>query len=294
MSNENNKMQVDIENLFKQNVNDLSAIKELYRKLKEAEEKISKIKYIDSTLANKLKKEYEKLKRIILDENVQAKLAVEIETINEILTNEIETINENLTNDIVRINSHLTNDIKKINSQLTNDIESINSQLDTITQEVEKPITLNKCDSEMLGAIQNKEGETTFNLLSIPRDNSVNVTKLDDSIKNTMYSSKIFDDSQVERKGTVGAEDLYIINNNFKDCIINSITLSCLGDTTGEVRIYERNDDTVTLVKSISFNTLELGSSNPKINVNCKVDNGYIGFTRGVGSLNFGTKNTLF
>ena len=44
MSNENNKMQVDIENLFKQNVNDLSALKELYRKLKEVEEKILQIK----------------------------------------------------------------------------------------------------------------------------------------------------------------------------------------------------------------------------------------------------------
>ena len=35
MSNENNKMQVDIDNLFKQNVNDLSAIKELYRRIEE-------------------------------------------------------------------------------------------------------------------------------------------------------------------------------------------------------------------------------------------------------------------
>ena len=93
MNNENNKMQVDIENLFKQNVNDLSAIKELYRKLKEVDEKISQIKYIDSTLANKLKKEYEKLKKIILAENVQAQLANDIETINEKLTNDIETIN---------------------------------------------------------------------------------------------------------------------------------------------------------------------------------------------------------
>ena len=38
MSNKNNKMQVDIDNLFKQNVNDLSSIKELYTKLKEVED----------------------------------------------------------------------------------------------------------------------------------------------------------------------------------------------------------------------------------------------------------------
>ena len=107
MSNENNKIQIDIENLFKQNVNDLSAIKELYRKLKEVEEKISQIKYIDSALANKLKKEYEKLKKIILDENVQAKL----------------------TNDIKTINSQLVTKLSK--EEAKNIIETINSQLDT-------------------------------------------------------------------------------------------------------------------------------------------------------------------
>ena len=114
MSNENNKMQVDIENLFKQNVNDLSAIKELYRKLKEVEEKITNIKYIDSTLANKLKKEYEKLKRIILDENVQAKLSNDIETVKTKLTNDIGSINLQLTNVIETINSQLDNNMKEL------------------------------------------------------------------------------------------------------------------------------------------------------------------------------------
>ena len=100
MNNENNKFQIDIDNLFKQNVNDLTSIKELYRKLEEIEKKITQIKYIDINLANKLKKEYEKLKKdyeslkkaisedyeslkcVILDENVQAKLANDINKIN--------------------------------------------------------------------------------------------------------------------------------------------------------------------------------------------------------------------
>ena len=81
MPKENNKMQVDIENLFKQNVNDLTSIKELYSKLQDIENKILQIKYIDSNLANKLKKEYEKLKKIILDENIQVQLN---NSINEI------------------------------------------------------------------------------------------------------------------------------------------------------------------------------------------------------------------
>ena len=81
MSYDINSQQVDIENLFKQNENDLCSIKELYTKIKEMEEKITQIKYIDSKLADKLKKDYESLKRVILDENIQAQL---INDINEI------------------------------------------------------------------------------------------------------------------------------------------------------------------------------------------------------------------
>ena len=82
MSYDINSQQIDIENLFKQNVNDLASIKELYRKLKDLEEKITQIKYIDTKLADKLKKDYEKLKRIILDENIQVKLTNDINEIN--------------------------------------------------------------------------------------------------------------------------------------------------------------------------------------------------------------------
>ena len=93
MPKENNKMQVDIENLLKQNVNDLLSIKELYSKLKEVEEKITQIKYIDNTLVKKIKKEYEKLKELILDENIQIKLTNDIESINS----QLDTIGNKVT-----------------------------------------------------------------------------------------------------------------------------------------------------------------------------------------------------
>ena len=128
MSFENNKMQVDIENLFKQNVNDLSAIKELYRKLKEVEEKILQIKYIDSNLANKLKKEYEKLKKIILDENAQAELADDIETLNVKLTNNIETINlqlDTIVREVANVDQNLQKQIdNRISKNENNTISS--------------------------------------------------------------------------------------------------------------------------------------------------------------------------
>ena len=82
-----NKHEVDIDTLFKQNENDLSSIKEHYKKLKDLEKKITQIKYIDTTLADKLKKDYENLKRIILDENIQIQLNNKINEINSQLDN---------------------------------------------------------------------------------------------------------------------------------------------------------------------------------------------------------------
>ena len=62
-----NKHEVDIDNLFKQNENDLCSIKELYRKIEELEKQIEQIKYIDTKLVDKLKKDYEEFKNEILN-----------------------------------------------------------------------------------------------------------------------------------------------------------------------------------------------------------------------------------
>ena len=90
MPKENNKMQVDIDTLKKQNVNDLLSIKELYSKLEELGEKTTQIKYIDNTLVKKLKKEYEKLIKTILDEKIQIKLTNDIETINSKMNTKLD------------------------------------------------------------------------------------------------------------------------------------------------------------------------------------------------------------
>lgn len=108
------KHEVDIDNLKKQNVNDLTSIKELYRKLEEIDIKIAQIKYIDVKLADKLKNEYESLKRIILDENIQLELINDINTVNSRIDNNI--------NDINAINSRIDNTINEITSQLNKSI----------------------------------------------------------------------------------------------------------------------------------------------------------------------------
>ena len=103
MSKENNKIQVDIDTLKKQNVNDLLSIKELYKRIEELGEKITQVKYIDNTLVKKLKKEYGNLKKIILDENIQVQLDNKIDEFNLKLTNNIETINSQLDNNAIKV-----------------------------------------------------------------------------------------------------------------------------------------------------------------------------------------------
>ena len=92
MSIDINKHEVDIDTLKKQNENDLLSIKELYKKIEEINKKITKIKYINTTLIVKLKKDYENLKRIILDENIQVQLTNDI--------NDIKSRLENLENQV--------------------------------------------------------------------------------------------------------------------------------------------------------------------------------------------------
>ena len=65
MSYDINSQQVDIDNLFKQNENDLVSIKELYKRLDKLDSKIEEIKYIDNVMADKFKKELENLKKLV-------------------------------------------------------------------------------------------------------------------------------------------------------------------------------------------------------------------------------------
>ena len=110
-------------------------------------------------------------------------------------------------------------------------LDEFDSQLDTITQEVEKPISLNKCDEEMLGAIQNKEGETTFNLLSIPRDKSVTASKTD-FIEEKVISNNLFnkntctDGFYLDYSSGVERENSAFSYSDFIECVSGNYSMN--------------------------------------------------------------------
>ena len=128
MPKENNKMQVDIDTLKKQNVNDLLSIKELYNRIEELGEKITQIKYIDNTVVKKLKKEYAKLKKIILDQNIQVKLTNDIETINSqmvAITNKQEVLVSDFGADTTGVNDSYIQIQEAIDYAYTNNKKTI-------------------------------------------------------------------------------------------------------------------------------------------------------------------------
>jgi len=174
-------------------------------------------------------------------------------------------------------------------ANLQNQVNKTNAQLDTITQEVEKPITLNKCDSEMLAAIQNKEGETTFNLLSIPRDSSVTPSKLDSATKDSIFNIEKFDDTSSTKKGVVNSSGVFLLNKEFINCLISKMVIKFTQPAVGEIRIYENVNGVLNEVDTIDFNTTELGGLNPTIELNYRAKNAYIGITKTSGTVDFGS-----
>ena len=117
------------------------------------------------------------------------KIKAELE--NLIATKQLQTIISNSLNDKFREVIEARKGFKTLGERLN----SFNSKMDNISEELKKPITLNNCGDDLIGAIQNKEGETTFNLLSIPRDNSVTAGKLNinyiESHSNLLHQPKL-------------------------------------------------------------------------------------------------------
>ena len=227
MPKENNKMQVDIDTLKKQNVNDLLSIKELYKRIEELGEKITQIKYIDNTLVKKLKKEYEKLKKIILDENIQVKL-----------TNDIKTINSQMdtkANKIVDISlfHDITNKWQLLKDLMAN-YEIINIDED-ITIEVDEAYELNKS----IKFIGNKKITVISSIKNVIKINNSNLSVEFYGVKFDLQNEGFF----LSADGTDGYQSIDIENIIINNCEITGKGVFCcfyIG-TTDKNTVYVKN-----------------------------------------------------
>ena len=257
MSYDINSQQVDIENLFKQNANDLASIKELYRKLKEIEEKISQIKYIDTKLADKLKKDFQKikqeynsLKKVIIDENVQITLLNDIDLINS----QIET----------KANK---NEVQNIQTELNNNINAIDLQIETKANKNEVQKVQQQVNNLVLGAIgdgNNAEiiqARGNFSLLSSRLDftdriNSINFMK---NLRKTISGDRTQTEFYFEypiKKGTkynIKAEFICSTSAYYSIALCVTSKYSTSTDNVIMNKVTNSTNDTITASKDYSY-----------------------------------------
>ena len=232
MSYDINSQQVDIENLFKQNVNDLASIKELYRKLKELEEKITQIKYIDTKLADKLKKDYESLKKVILDENIQLQLSNKIDKINTQLDNGINEINTSI--------NIINNDIDVISSQLDNNTKQIDIVANCVYVESFEKITPEIDDTARLQRAIDYAGENKLQLVC----KGSNYFECSSTLNITKYYDLDFFKAYIKSNATIGI-NINVDGATPTQCKIKNLMLDCenceKGMSVNARRVYIEN-----------------------------------------------------
>ena len=145
-----NKIQQNVKELQDQNFIDFQQWKKLGKDIEKLSEKIKLSDTNLIILMKKIKNDYENLKKIIVDENVQVQLNNKIEQ-NK---NEIVDSKNKIENNINEIN-------KKVNNEtFQNTVDEINSQMDSI---------VNLLDNPNIENIGNNEYKLTANItLSVP------------------------------------------------------------------------------------------------------------------------------
>lgn len=130
---------------------------------------------------------------------------------------------------------------------LLNRVDAVSIEINRI---ISKGISLNDCDEEMLAAIQNKEGETTFNLLSIPQDRSIDYTKFK---ANDLYTAKADWSTLTNNSDSSGN---WCNNYLYKRGFVKNIRVGVNSDTdvTGKAFIYKQfADGTIRVHTSYEF-----------------------------------------
>lgn len=243
-----NKHEVDIGTLKKQNVNDLLSIKDLYRKIGEIQEKIEQIKYIDSMLTRMIKKDYEKLKKQILDENIQLQLNEKIEEIKAQIGNiNFDEEKRELTNKINATKTELNNIINTSKTELNNDINVLRENITTLQNRVTE--------------LENNQYIPEDNKLYIPDIASYGIySDGTNSEATTNGLNTLFNDLKATKKTNVQLPTgNYAINPDISLTPKSNLTLD-LNNSTFKIDTNAKNGSTMIYLKEVENITLKNGT----------------------------------
>ena len=119
-----------VEELQSQNSIDFQGIKNIKESIKKLNSEITKAKNLNNSINKKILSEYEKIKKIILDENVSVTLDNKISNVNKLL-NDLKSNVYSLENGQA-FEKKTNESIKAISSQLDNNTKQLSGRIDTI------------------------------------------------------------------------------------------------------------------------------------------------------------------
>ncbi len=126
----------DIEDLKEQNILDFQDNKNLRKEIEKLEEQLRDKTKLNDLKMRKIERDYAKLKRVIIDENVSITLNNKIDTSKKELNNKIETNRAEVNSELSKINEQLNNkankdDITRLSSGTPLFASSISGMIDT-------------------------------------------------------------------------------------------------------------------------------------------------------------------
>lgn len=211
-----NRIQQNIEQLQDQNAIDFQQWKRLGQEIEKLDEKIKTSDCRLNLLIKKIKADYENLKRIMIDENIQLQLN------NKIEQNKNE-INKKVNNETFQ------NKVDEINSQL--ETKATKDELDVERKRIDNFTSLSEGsttgDAELIDARIGADGVTYENIGTSIREQFKKVNKVTDDLLNS-YVSTFSDLSINVLENWIGANGTSSDYNNYKHVEI-------AGVKTGEV-----------------------------------------------------------
>lgn len=169
-----NKIQQNVKELQDQNFIDFQQWKKLGKDIEKLSEKIKLSDTNLIVLMKKIKNDYEKLKKIIVDENVQVQLNNKIEKNKNDIIDSNNKIEKNINEINKKVNTEtFQNEVDEINSNINNKVGKINSQMDNIVNlYADNYITDNILDVDSLSL--NLKDNTT---ILFPRNIKIKINK---------------------------------------------------------------------------------------------------------------------